>query len=229
MSSVPSPHAWNTTTSPFASVFGTNYSPSPAELARLKAAIIEPQQELHRLDSDITRVETVLDNLLSERKRVETYIMAHRALMTPIRQIPSETLAEIFKWCLPSDLAYGIRSLKLAPLLLTLVCRDWRRIAIETPRLWTSLHIYFPPHLSRDTASQRIAGVNLWLERSGTIPVSVSLHGGRLDEVPVGMEGTSENMASLYYKTGQCAYFGVKKLFVILSTHSEAPNGSPVA
>ncbi|KIK62002.1 hypothetical protein GYMLUDRAFT_42435 [Collybiopsis luxurians FD-317 M1] len=179
MSSVSSsPLPWNIAASPFVSVLGTNYVPFSAEIAQLKAVLIEPQQELLRLESEITRVQAVLDTLLSERSRVEAYIDAHQALISPIRQIPNETLAEIFKWCLPSDTIYGLRSLQHAPLLLTMVCRDWRRVAIETPRLWSSLHIYFPPHLSQDAASQRIAGINSWLQRSGSLPVFISLDGG---------------------------------------------------
>ncbi|KIK62009.1 hypothetical protein GYMLUDRAFT_165539, partial [Collybiopsis luxurians FD-317 M1] len=177
MASLPS-FTWNTTTSAFASVIGTNYAPSLSELVQLKAALVEPQRELHRLQLEIARVQAVLDALLSEKNRVKTYIDAHRALISPVRQIPYETLAEIFKWCLPSETMFGVRSLKHAPLLLTMVCRDWRRVAIETPRLWSSLHIYFPPHIAQDAqgaASQRIAGVNLWLQRSRTLPVSISL------------------------------------------------------
>ncbi|KIK62004.1 hypothetical protein GYMLUDRAFT_42436 [Collybiopsis luxurians FD-317 M1] len=187
MSSVPPPLTWDAATSPFASVIGTNHVPSLKELAQLKAVLVEPQQELHHLESEITRIRTVLDGLLSQKKNVKTYIDAHQALMSPIRRIPSETLAEIFRWCLPSETAYGLRSLKHAPLLLTMVCRDWRRVARETPQLWTSLHIYFPSHLVQGAASQRIAGVNLWLQRSGMLPVSISLHGNPI-HTPIVME-----------------------------------------
>ncbi|KIK62069.1 hypothetical protein GYMLUDRAFT_165453, partial [Collybiopsis luxurians FD-317 M1] len=166
---------WDTAASPFAPVIGTNYAPSLVELVKLKAALVEPQQELYRLESEIAHVQAILDGLLSE-KRVEAYIEAHEALMSPIRQIPSETLAEIFMQCLPLDSGYGLRSLKYAPLLMTRICRDWQRIAIETPRLWGSLHIYFPPHLSQDAAFRRIAGVKLWLQRTGSVlPISISL------------------------------------------------------
>ncbi|KAE9387780.1 hypothetical protein BT96DRAFT_774739, partial [Gymnopus androsaceus JB14] len=113
----------------------------------------------------------LLDRLLSEKERVEKYIDAHQALMSPIRQIPSETLAEIFIWCFP----YGIRSLEHAPLLVTTVCRHWRSVALNTAILWSSLHIHLPPHLSEAVASRRAAGVAVWLERSCTLPISISL------------------------------------------------------
>ncbi|KAF5384664.1 hypothetical protein D9757_007487 [Collybiopsis confluens] len=164
--------------SPFATVLGTNYAPSSVELSQLNDLLIEPQQELDRLGSEIARAQAILDDLLSKQQKVQKYFEAHRALMSPIRQLPSETLAEIFQWCLPaSDVGYGARSLAHAPLLLTTICRDWRRVSMETPRLWSSLHIFFPPYLEKGVRSRRIAGIELWLQRSGRLPLSISLHG----------------------------------------------------
>ncbi|KAF9056833.1 hypothetical protein BDP27DRAFT_1147147, partial [Rhodocollybia butyracea] len=161
--------------SPFSSVTGTNHVPSSAELDQLKDLLAEPQHELKRLRSEISRLQSLLDALLKEKDEVETYIEAHRALMSPIRQIPSETLGEIFMHCLPTDIyPFAIRDLKEAPLLMTTICRHWRRVAIDTPGLWSSLHIHLPPQLSEEVASQRTTGVSLWLERSATLPISIS-------------------------------------------------------
>ncbi|KAF9058573.1 hypothetical protein BDP27DRAFT_1432534 [Rhodocollybia butyracea] len=96
-------HAWDTSSSPFSSVLGTNHVPSPTELDQLKDLLVEPQHELKRLQSEISRLQLLLDTLLEEKSEVETYIEAHRILMSPIRRIPSETLGEIFIHCLPSD------------------------------------------------------------------------------------------------------------------------------
>ncbi|KAE9409460.1 hypothetical protein BT96DRAFT_1084622 [Gymnopus androsaceus JB14] len=49
------------------------------------------------------RVQTLLDSLLSEKQRIETYIQAHTTLLSPMRQIPQETLTEIFIHCLPAE------------------------------------------------------------------------------------------------------------------------------
>ncbi|KAF9078022.1 hypothetical protein BDP27DRAFT_1310593 [Rhodocollybia butyracea] len=174
--------SWNLAASPFASVLGTNHVPSSAELSQLKAELVKPLQELGRLESEIGRVKATLNGFLSEKKRVETYIEAHQSLMSPIRQLPSETLAEIFLRCLPSG-RYAVRSLEYAPLLMTSVCRHWRTTAIQNPLLWNSLHIHFPPHLNGKVANQRIDGIALWLERSGTLPISLSLHGSTTDHL----------------------------------------------
>ncbi|KAF5384662.1 hypothetical protein D9757_007488 [Collybiopsis confluens] len=162
---------------PLPAVLGTNYTPLSLEISQLNDLLVGPQQELNCLGSEIARVQAILDDLLSKQQKVQIYVEAHRALMSPIRQLPSETLAEIFQWCLPLDVGYGVRSLAHAPLLLTTICRDWRRVAIETPRLWNSLHIFFPPYLGEDVQLQRIAGIELWVQRSGSLPISISLHG----------------------------------------------------
>ena len=155
--------SWNIDHSPFASVIGTNYIPSSAELNMLKALLVQPQLELCQLEAEIDRVQTLLTSLLSEKQKLTDYIEAHRALISPIRQIPTETLAEIFVWCLPTESPCAVRNLNEAPLVFTVISRDWRCIALSTPRLWNSLHIYLPHQLSRDDCSRRIAGMTSWL------------------------------------------------------------------
>ncbi|KAF9052555.1 hypothetical protein BDP27DRAFT_1242606, partial [Rhodocollybia butyracea] len=138
-------HTWDTSSSPFTSVIGTNHVPSSAELDQLQDLLVEPQHELKRLQSEICRLQSLLDALLSEKNGVETYIEAHRTLMSPIRRIPSETLGEIFMHCLPSDThPFAVRDMKQAPLLITTICRHWRCVAIDTPILWSSLHVHLP-------------------------------------------------------------------------------------
>ncbi|KAF9063823.1 hypothetical protein BDP27DRAFT_1231394, partial [Rhodocollybia butyracea] len=127
---------WDTNHSPFAPMIGTNYIPTAAELNRLKSMLVHPVNKLALLDLDIDHAQATLDALLHERQRVMSYVDAHKALLSPVRQIPAETLAEIFVQCLPSDPPYGLRDLTKAPLLLTTICKDWRHIALTTPRLW---------------------------------------------------------------------------------------------
>ncbi|KAJ3852399.1 hypothetical protein EV368DRAFT_82559 [Lentinula lateritia] len=165
----------NSMRSPFASIIGTNHVPSMGEMLRLKALLAVPHTELNRLELEIARTQLVLDGLLRQKEEIKNYIEAHQALMSPIRQIPSETLADIFVWCLPAD-RNATRSLKEAPLLLTTICRNWRQVALDTPRLWTSLHIFLPPHMSDIAVLKRAIGVKTWLQRSGSLPLSISFH-----------------------------------------------------
>ncbi|KAJ4471456.1 hypothetical protein J3R30DRAFT_3299633, partial [Lentinula aciculospora] len=171
-----SPTFWDSSRSPFASMIGTNHVPTLSELNQLKDSLLLPENELHRVNFEIHRIRTFLDVLSQEKQQIERYIDAHKALMSPVRQLPSETLSEIFKWCLPFDPPYAVRNIYQAPLILTTICRSWRLTAINTPRLWNSLHVYLPPHLSRLTCSRRISGITTWLKRSGSLPLSLSFH-----------------------------------------------------
>ncbi|KAJ3736081.1 hypothetical protein DFJ43DRAFT_990080, partial [Lentinula guzmanii] len=165
---------WDTVQSPFASVIGTNYVPSTAELEKVKDLLPQPQIELSKVLSEIDRVQAALDDLLSQKQSIENYIDAHKSLLSPVRRIPPETLAEIFIHCLPADSLYAVRNLAEAPLIFTTICHDWRQIALNTPQLWRSLHFFLPSHLSDDVFSRRMAGITLWLERSGSLPLSIS-------------------------------------------------------
>ena len=186
---------WDLALSPFASVLGTNHVPSTNKLAELKASLIVPKHELSRLDSEIARLQEIMDSLSSSRAQIKQYIDAHESLMSPVRQIPPETLSEIFVWCLPSmnSDTYSVRSLDEAPLILTTICRDWRRIAIQTPLLWTSLHIYHPSDITAEAFARRTKGITLWLERSTSLPISISLH-SRSSPPLIGRESKTDNM-----------------------------------
>ncbi|KAJ7447286.1 hypothetical protein B0H11DRAFT_1696955, partial [Mycena galericulata] len=74
-----------------------------------------------------------------QRKASATALIRDR-VKSPVRRIPSEILAEIFKFCVKDSLLlgrdYSIDNPRVAPLVLSHVCSLWRAIAIKTPRLW---------------------------------------------------------------------------------------------
>ncbi|KAE9401409.1 hypothetical protein BT96DRAFT_817979, partial [Gymnopus androsaceus JB14] len=166
--------SWNLTQSPFASIIQTNYVPSTEELVHLEALLTEPQLQLAQLELEVARVQNLLDTLLLKRAHVKTYVEAHRMLMSPMRRLPEETLSEIFIRCLPEE-RYAVRSLAEAPLLLTTVSREWRRIALATPALWNSLHILLPSRLGSQALQRRTTSSTLWLDRAKLLPLSISI------------------------------------------------------
>ncbi|KAJ3755998.1 hypothetical protein EV360DRAFT_72372 [Lentinula raphanica] len=162
--------------SPYKSLFKTNYAATSSERSELETLIFEAQQELTDLDSDISRMRAVLDGLCARRSQVQEFVDVHRALMAPIRRIPAETLADIFGHCLSTE-RYPIRSLMEAPLLLTMVCRQWREVAITHPPLWSALHIHVALRVACDAEelALRQGGVHQWIARAGALPLSLSL------------------------------------------------------
>ncbi|KAJ7747291.1 hypothetical protein B0H16DRAFT_1726062 [Mycena metata] len=77
-----------------------------------------------------------------------------------------ELLAQIFVHCLPRMPLYQCNrpSPLWAPMLLAQVSRRWRRVALSTPRLWTSYTLLNQFNLSL---------FRLWMERSGASPLSL--------------------------------------------------------
>ncbi|KAF8886246.1 hypothetical protein CPB84DRAFT_1548512 [Gymnopilus junonius] len=110
---------------------------------------------------------------------------------------------EIFYYCLP-DHRNPVMSFKEAPMLLAIICRSWRSIVLSSPRIWARLHVqllfynshpssypvnYWQPLRPEDDSAQKreteekhrrtMLGrrqlADIWLCRSGTCPLSISL------------------------------------------------------
>lgn len=82
-----------------------------------------------------------------------------------------------FEWTLDvsSDLQYPQPSEKEAPLLLAHVCRHWRQLALDTPRLWTRLFLLFDGKVIRSARllNSQYDALSFWLERSRSLPISI--------------------------------------------------------
>ncbi|KAJ7680977.1 hypothetical protein DFH06DRAFT_433395 [Mycena polygramma] len=169
--------------SPFSSKLGTNYCPKDAEVAQINELLIEPCQRLKRLDDELAIMQKAIDKLVEERDKLNSYVEAHRALVSPIRRLPLDVIAEIFMACLPTN-RNCVMSAEEAPVLLGRICSSWRAISFSIPRLWAKLHIV-EPSLSHNGAldilqpkfAQRVEVATAWLNRSGACPLFISLEG----------------------------------------------------
>ncbi|KAL0563316.1 hypothetical protein V5O48_018756 [Marasmius crinis-equi] len=161
---------------PFARVLDTNYIPSVEERDTLQSLIREPEEMILELDEEIAR-------LVAKREELRCFVGRHRTLLSPFRRLPVDVWRTIFCACLPDNkLSLCTRTMKEAPLLLTTVCRSWREIALNTPRLWHSIHIFIPLPSGQFTGDKyvsvmraRIDGFREWLDRSGSLPITISL------------------------------------------------------
>ncbi|KJA24820.1 hypothetical protein HYPSUDRAFT_135483, partial [Hypholoma sublateritium FD-334 SS-4] len=63
-----------------------------------------------------------------------------RALLSPFRRLPDDIISEIFVGCLPVH-HNPVIDPRQPPLLLSLISRRTRSIALATPRLWAAIHI----------------------------------------------------------------------------------------
>ncbi|KAJ7234177.1 hypothetical protein B0H12DRAFT_163021 [Mycena haematopus] len=157
--------------SPFEKILHTNTVPSDADCQRIRELLVEPLKNAAELTAQIECLQSQINQLTEKRDRLNTFIDPHLALISPARRLPAEIVAEIFVACLPSDRNAIISGIE-APLLLCHVCRQWRNIALTTPRLWASLHIVAP---GEKKCLQIREAVDIWLSRSGVLPLSISL------------------------------------------------------
>jgi hypothetical protein len=95
--------------------------------------------------------------------------------------LPPEILGEIFFFCLPFD-----KNLLVtpdphgAPLVLCKVCRQWRSIALATPKLWSSIYFESEEALP-ESAALYVDFCRDWISRAGSTPLSFWLHANASD------------------------------------------------
>ncbi|KAK1221270.1 hypothetical protein PQX77_015930 [Marasmius sp. AFHP31] len=160
----------------FEQVLDTNYIPSASEIEHLRSLIQEPEERIQKLEERITLLQV-------ERDELKRFTDRHRALLSPFRRLPPDIWGEIFVQCLPeSDLNLCVCVSTKPPLLFTTVCRTWRTIALKTPRLWSSIHIFLPGlhpgQMGNDHCRMmetKKEGVKSWLDRSGSLPLTISV------------------------------------------------------
>ncbi|KAL0058884.1 hypothetical protein AAF712_014422 [Marasmius tenuissimus] len=159
--------------SPFAAVLDTNHIPSPGEVIQMKSFIWDSSNRLMELKEEISRLE-------AEHGRLQTFVDKHNAVLSPLRRFSAELMIEIFTHCLP--VGFQTRDIMQAPLLLTRVCRSWRTIASETPKLWDAIHINLPVPLKESDQPpynkllrSRRDGLAMWLDRAVPMPINISV------------------------------------------------------
>ncbi|KAF7376131.1 hypothetical protein MSAN_00028000 [Mycena sanguinolenta] len=156
--------------SPFKDILYTN--------TQIHELLEEPRKEAAALSAEIERLRALIHQLIQKRDNLEGFIHAHEALVSPVRRLPADIMAEIFAACMPPD-RNAIMSAAEAPLLLCRVCRAWRDVALSTPRLWASLHTVAHGNIRADGPDSKlqkvVKAIDSWLSRSGVLPLSISL------------------------------------------------------
>ncbi|KAL0951761.1 hypothetical protein HGRIS_008433 [Hohenbuehelia grisea] len=169
--------------SPFAHLVGTPHRLLREEVRRLDRLLEQPIQHASALDAQIANLQEEMKKLVAERDELKEAIQSHLALKSHAQRLPFEVLATIFIHCLPTA-HFPVRSIHEAPLLLGRVCKSWRDASMSTPRLWSAIHIAGFPELQTRSGPyqpnwvgihQRCLGMQAWLERSGSLPLHISI------------------------------------------------------
>ncbi|KAF9463955.1 hypothetical protein BDZ94DRAFT_1321498 [Collybia nuda] len=160
----------------FSAQLHTNYVPPRSEVTQIRNIVLGSLEERARLDEKIARFQAIVDDLRGQHHKLGIYTEDHLALTSGARRLPHDIIQVIFCHCLPTD-RNAVMSAKEPPLLLGRICSGWRRIALSTPDLWTTLHVSIPncQVSSHYIKWRRVAeAVKSWLNLSGGLPLSIS-------------------------------------------------------
>ncbi|KAJ7609149.1 hypothetical protein FB45DRAFT_1067153, partial [Roridomyces roridus] len=122
----------------------TNEIPEEAELDSIRSFASTTRARLAVLEQGIVELEDRLKELQSERLALRKLHEEDSAILSPLRRVPPEILAEVFSWTLPGpDDAFALagKKAKHSPWILGYICRRWRDIALSIPSLWSLIHV----------------------------------------------------------------------------------------
>ena len=168
---------------------GRSNEPLPTSQQRsIQSLIYKTEAELDQLNGEISRI---LDALGAKRDQVAARLGRYRVAVAPHRNLPSEVLENIFL----HHLAHNALNIGLPPRIhgpkhcdaesalvakswvILHICKRWRQVALDDPRVWSSLQIYYGS-LNSGVEDKSAAAFQL-LSKSGDTPLSLSLHLGQ--------------------------------------------------
>ncbi|KAG7092531.1 hypothetical protein E1B28_008881 [Marasmius oreades] len=147
--------------------------PSRVSLANAKLTLTEHAKSLEQLSSKINEAEAhlaqivleaqcAINEMTRERSLIEEKISRTQSYLAPTRRLPSELLSYVFNWCFQDH--------PCCAWILAAVCRKWRRLALNMPRIWSKIRLLTTQHSSPDI-------IRLWLERAGpTVPLDIEIY-----------------------------------------------------
>ncbi|KAF8218286.1 hypothetical protein K438DRAFT_1557093, partial [Mycena galopus ATCC 62051] len=119
-------------------LLNSNEAPEDSEFTFIRSIVSDADACLARLDDEISKIEGKLQQLKEERALLSGYQACNRSIISPLRRIPPEVLAEIFSCTLPS-VTESLRTkeyMACSPWVLSHISARWRAISLSTPSLW---------------------------------------------------------------------------------------------
>ncbi|KAL1711075.1 hypothetical protein EV121DRAFT_191454 [Schizophyllum commune] len=155
------------------------YTPfTESEHSNLYASLAQIYEDLRHCEREITRLEVTLHTLRQTQSALELTADCVNALLSPIRRLPPELLAEIAPYTLPSK--WFTDHIGKHPWYFSQVCRSWRSVAIATGWAWAQIRF---PHWIRARIINRADPlshiVGLYLRRAAATDSAVRIRGLR--------------------------------------------------
>ena len=148
----------------FADPLRSNRPLASSEEAVIRNSYWETHSSLLRLEAQIKGLMLRHHALCNHRQMLAT-------LLSPVRRLMPELLAEVFRYCLPRN--YRKKGAHKAVMLPSHVCRHWRNVALSTPTLWTNIVLC----ITDENFESRTTLMTTWFSRSGALPLLFTLEG----------------------------------------------------
>ncbi|KAJ6458417.1 hypothetical protein C8R47DRAFT_149694 [Mycena vitilis] len=159
-------------------LLNSNELPEEHEEASIRSFASSAATRLVLLDDEIRQLWDQLEQLMSERDSVSSFHVKTRAILSPLRRMPSEILSEIFRWTLPAardaPQRRGFRAME-SPWVLTHVCRRWRSVSIPDPSLWSFVPIGYGPEMDPSSAYP-LPMIKTHIARAGKLKIHFYAH-----------------------------------------------------
>ncbi|KAF6764462.1 hypothetical protein DFP72DRAFT_871936 [Ephemerocybe angulata] len=173
---------------PFAQFTGTNHIPTEEELAEIKKLLLPDDSRLAAIEIELEDLAQTVEKLKKEKSAILQKTRHLRALSSLTRRLPTPIMEAIFIYSIPVDPISPI-SVGDPPLVFLRVCRAWRNMALEMPRLWSSFRVSVPLQLIEEENPTKVASfqseLSRWLDRSGSVPLEVEIRQPQFPEAAV--------------------------------------------
>ncbi|KAJ7609001.1 hypothetical protein FB45DRAFT_373418 [Roridomyces roridus] len=115
---------------------GSNQPPQPAEETYVRALLSRNRASEDRLTEEQSKLEARLKDIESERALLVEQREEHTPIISPLRRMPWELLAEIISWA-----TLGCAGDDAVPWVLARVSHHWRGVALSHHSLWSTFRV----------------------------------------------------------------------------------------
>ncbi|KAK0484016.1 hypothetical protein IW261DRAFT_1466253 [Armillaria novae-zelandiae] len=158
----------------------SNAPPSRIEEESLLSIVRRGDAVIADLERRIKATQDALDFLVKEKDQAISNVEDAQSLLHSSRKLNEELLRRIFKRCVDSQ-PTGTDSLdsRSCPWNLSQVCKEWRRVAMHTPEVWSRISLSFSTVADEADDAMRSFMLGLCLGRALNHPLSLRIDSAR--------------------------------------------------
>ncbi|TEB28160.1 hypothetical protein FA13DRAFT_1735788, partial [Coprinellus micaceus] len=177
--------------------FSTNQPPSALDADGIATLIADRGAAASEIRARLEHLAKEAQALQGQLNQHNQYIDEHNAIISSFRRLPDHTLVQIF-------LANRGHS-KFSPIATSHVSRKWRKLALDTPLMWTTIAAYIwgtrsTPEENSDRGM--LERVSAFIQRSGALGLSIEVTAEPVkSSLPAERLGAHEDLAAILEST----------------------------